>query len=111
MGISVTFNCDDKLVSIIDNAALEREVSRSRFINQVLTAWFAPKEPSSYEAKLLENDLRHKDELLTLKEAEISQLREQNGQLWQSFNECNEKLTRFLLPAPKKSFWSRFRRS
>jgi hypothetical protein len=108
---SVTFNCDVKVLSEIDQVAQEREVSRSHFIVDVLRAYFAPREPSSYEVKLLENDLRHKDELLTLKEAEISDLKAQNGMLFQELHDARARLDQFLLPAPKSHWWSRLRRS
>ena len=67
-------------------------------------------EPSSVEVNLLNKDIQRFTEVLTIREAEIVELKETNGWLWLSFNECNEQLTRFMLPAPRRSFWSRLRR-
>ena len=61
-------------------------------------------EPSSVEVNLLNKDIQRLTEVLTIREAEIVELKETNGWLWLSFNECNEQLTRFMLPAPRRLF-------
>ena len=106
---SVTFLLDANLLSDVDRRANEREISRSRQISDIIRAYFSPKLPSSSEVDLLENQLEHKNEIIALKDEEIIQLKEQNGHLWLSFTECNERLTQFLLPAPtpKRGFWGR----
>ena len=106
---SVTFLLDANLLSDVDRIANEREISRSRQISDIIRAYFAPQKPSTSQVELLENQLAHKDEVIALKDEEITNLKEQNGHLWLSFTECNERLSNFLLPAPqpKRGFWDK----
>lgn len=112
--MQVTFNCSLELLATVDTAAQDRKISRSRFIVECLQTFLGPKEPSSTEVKLLTKDIDHLNEIITLREAEITELQEVNGRLWDEWRQANERLTQFLLvpaaPGPKHSFWSRFRR-
>jgi hypothetical protein len=110
----VTFNCDANLLAQVDEAALERGLSRSRFIADCISYYFAPKapkEPSTNEVVLLNNQLEHLRELITIREAEIVDLKETNGRLWSEWHDANVRLMQYQLPAPqpKKSLWDRIR--
>jgi hypothetical protein len=106
----VTMNLEASLLSSVDEEATKQEKSRSRFIADILRAYFAPKEPLTNEAVLLTKDIENLKTLMAMRETEINDLKELNGRLWLSYTECNEKLTRFLLPAPRRSFWNWVRR-
>jgi hypothetical protein len=110
---SVTFQLDSKLLSDLDRLAHDREVSRSRAINDILRDFFTPKKASTSQLTILDNEIQHKDEIILLLEGKITDLREQNSQLWESFTDCNNRLTQFLLPPPdsnkKRGFWDRLR--
>jgi len=99
--VSVTFNCDSKVLTDVDTAAQERELTRSRFITDIIKAYFAPQPPVSIEVNLLKNDLGHLQELLDVRESEITELKELNGRLWQEWHDANTRLLQYQLPAPK----------
>ena len=108
---SVTFLLDANILSDVDSLAKEREVSRSRQISDIIRAYFAPKQPSSFEVRLLEQRIAHLMELMVLKDEQIEGLKQQNGHLWQEFNEAQSRLAQYQLPpsTPKKSLWDRIR--
>jgi hypothetical protein len=110
--VQVTINLDPKLLTEVDEAALEHELSRSRFIAECIRSYFSPKEALTNEGLLLTKDLEHIKELMAMREAEIADLKELNGRLWQEWHEANTRLLQYQLPPPKPraGFWSRFRR-
>ena len=106
-------NLDTSLLSDVDDAATKQEKSRSRFIADVLRTYFSPKEPSSNEVALLNKQIEHLNEIITIRENEITELREREGFLRMEYSKCNDRLNRYLLPEvapPRRSFWDRFRR-
>ena len=113
--VQVTFNLDAKVLATVDAVALERELSRSRFIAECIAAYFAPKAPKealTNEAVLLTKDLTNLKEIIAIRENEINDLKEANGRLWQEWHEANTRLLQYQLPAPqaptpKKSWWVR----
>lgn len=108
----VTINLEKKVLSEVDAAAKERELSRSRFIADCIHHYFSPKEALTNEGVLLNKDLEHIKELMAMREAEIADLKETNGRLWLEWHEANARLLQYQLPPPKPraGFWSRFRR-
>jgi hypothetical protein len=113
--VQVTFNLDAKVLSDVDKAAKERELSRSRFIAECIAAYFAPKAPKealTNEAVLLTKDLTNLKEIIAIREGELKELKETNGRLWAEWHEANTRLLQYQLPAPqaptpKKSWWVR----
>jgi hypothetical protein len=110
--VQVTFNLEKAVLTEVDAAANERGLSRSRFISDCISYYFAPNEPSTNEVTLLNKDLEHIKELMAMREAEIAELKETNGRLWQEWHEANTRLLQYQLPPPKPraGFWARFRR-
>ena len=107
----VTINLEPKILAEVEAAAKERDLSRSRFIAECIRYYFSPKEALTNERVLLNKDLEHIKELMAMREAEIADLKELNGRLWQEWHDANERLIRYQLPAPKpkKSWWDRIR--
>jgi metal-responsive CopG/Arc/MetJ family transcriptional regulator len=108
--VKVTINLADQLLEQVDQTAQDKEVSRSRFIADCIASYFAPNEPKDAEVNLLTNDITHLNEVISMREAEISELKELNGHLWSEWHDCNDKLTHFMLPPPRRSFWNWVRR-
>lgn len=106
---SVTFLLDATILSDVDRIANEREVSRSRQISDIIRAYFAPKQPSSFEVRLLEQRIDHLTELMVIKDEQNEGLKQQNSHLWQEFNEAQSHLAQYQIPASslKRGFWSR----
>jgi hypothetical protein len=108
----VTINLDPKLLTEVDAASTERELSRSRFIAECIRNYFSPKNKLTNEGILLNKDLEHIKELMAMRETELAELKETNGRLWQEWHDANARLLQYQLPPPKSriGFWSRFRR-
>jgi metal-responsive CopG/Arc/MetJ family transcriptional regulator len=90
--VQVTINLDAEVLTQVDDAALERQLSRSRFIADCIAAYFAPKEVSTTEVVLLNNKLEHLNEIIAIREAEMQELKETNARLWSEWHDANERL-------------------
>jgi len=79
---------------------------RSRFRAECISSCFTPKEDLTTEGVLLKKDLEHIKELMAMRDAEITELKEADGRLWQEWHDANERPIRYQLPVlkPKKSF-------
>ena len=108
---TVTISIEPALIERIDIDAQGRGISRSRYIVDALEQHF---EPVRGEVALMLRDLEHTKQVLSIREAEILDLKNNEGFLRAEFQKCNERLNRFLLPEvteTRRGFWSRvFRR-
>lgn len=94
MGVQVTTTVDNEVLELLDKAAEQENISRSKLISQVLSQWVHSK-----------SDMKHMGEILKEKEDMIAQLRADKSFLEGHVHALMAERER-LLPAPG-GFWSR----
>lgn len=97
MGVQVTTTVDNEVLELLDEAAKQENISRSKLISQVLSHWVHSK-----------SEVKHMGEILKEKEDMIAQLRADKSFLEGHIHSLMAERDR-LLPAPGSGvgFWSR----